>query len=126
MIGHAKIFSLIENHHLSTEIDQIQIDGYKCFNVCRKKEGNRGHNSGGIAVYICKTVLPGVSKIPSSGSENLLIKLNRSFFGLERDIAITFSYCVPEYSYYQLREQLDIFGDLEYKLSCIGEDIDKL
>ena len=61
-----------------------------------------------------------MSKIPSSGSENILIKLDKTFFGLDRDVAITFSYCVPEYSSYQLREQLDVFGDLVYKLSCVG------
>ena len=126
MIGKAKIFGLIETHHLATEIDQIQIDGYKCFNVCRKKKSNRGRNSGGIAVYICNTILQGVSKIPTSGSENILIKLNKSFFGLERDVVATFSYCVPEYSSFQLREQLDVFGDLEYKLSSVGAECDKL
>ena len=125
-IGNAPIFSLIETHHLATEIDQIQIAGYKCYNVCRKKKGNRGRNSGGIAVYISNRILPGVSKIPSVGSENLLIKLNKTFFGLDRDVAITFSYCVPEYSSYQLREQLDIFGDLEFKLGCVGAEVDKL
>ena len=56
VIGNARIFGLIETHHLSTEIDQIQIDGYKCFNVCRKKKSNRGRNSGGIAVYVCNTI----------------------------------------------------------------------
>ena len=126
LIGKAKIFGLIETHHLATEIDQIQIDGFKCFNVCRKKKSNRGRNSGGIAVYVCNTILQGVSKIPSSGSENILIKLSKTFFGLERDVAITFSYCVPEYSSFQLREQLDVFGDLEYKLSCVGAECDKL
>ena len=117
MIGNAKIFGLIESHHTATEIDQIQIDGFKCFNVCRKKKSNRGRNSGGIAVYVCNTILQGVSKIPTSGSENILIKLNKTFFGLERDVVVTFSYCVPEYSSFQLREQLDVFGDLEFKYS---------
>ena len=61
IIGDSKIFGLIETHHLATEIDQIQINGYKCFNVCRKKRGNRGRNSGGIAVYISNTLVKGVS-----------------------------------------------------------------
>ena len=126
MIGKSKIFCLIETHHLASEIDQIQINGYKCFNVSRKKKSNRGRNSGGIAVYVCNSILHGVSKIPSSGSENMLIKLNKFFFGLERDVVTTFSYCVPEYSSFQLREQLDIFGDLEHKLSCVGSECDKL
>ena len=126
IIGNSRIFGLIETHHLATEIDQIQINGYKCFNVCRKKRGNRGRNSGGIAVYICNTLIKGVAKIPSSGSENILLKLDKTFFGLKRDIVVTFSYCVPEYSSYQLREQLDIFGDLEYKLGCVGTESDIL
>ena len=126
VIGKSKIFGLIETHHLDTEIDQIQINGYKCFNVCRKKRGNRGRNSGGIAVYICNTIIKGITKIPSSGSENILIKLNKAFFGIKRDIVITFSYCVPVYSSFQLREQLDIFGDLEYKLGCVGSESDIL
>ena len=126
MIGKATIFGLIENHHLATEIDQIQIDGFKCFNVCRKIKGNRGRNSGGIAVYVCNTIIEGASKIPSTGSENILVKLNQFFFGLKRDIVLTFSYCVPEYSSFQIREQLYVFGDLEFKLSSVGAECDKL
>ena len=124
-INGAKIFSLIETHHTAEEIDQIQLDGYKCYNVCRKKR-RLGRNSGGIAVYIHESILKGVQKIPSSGSENILIKLKQNFFGLSNDIVVCFSYCVPEYSSYQLREQLDIYGDLEQKLSSVGQHVDKL
>ena len=67
-----------------------------------------------------------MTKVPTSGSENVLIKLNKTFFGLNSDIVVCFSYCVPEYSSYQLREQLDIFGDLELKLANVGPDIDKI
>ena len=124
-INGARIFALLETHHTSTEIDQIQFSGYKCFNVCRKKR-QFGRNSGGIAVYVENSILDGVKKIPSSGSENILLKLKQSFFGLDRDIAICFSYCVPENSSFQVREQLDVFGDIELKLSSLGQDIDKL
>ena len=41
-------------------------------------------------------------------------------------MAVCFSYCVPEYSSYQIREQLDVFGDLEQKLSAVGPHVDKL
>ena len=81
IIGDVKIFSLIETHHLASEIDQIQIDGFKCFNVCRKKKSKVGRNSGGFAVYVSISLLQGVSKIPSSGSENIAIKLNNHFLG---------------------------------------------
>ena len=77
-VGNAKIFALIETHHVASEIDQLQLQGFKCFNVCRKKQ-NQGRNSGGIAVYVHETLIKGVQKIPSSGSENLLIKLKQDF-----------------------------------------------
>ena len=124
-VGNAKFFGLIETHHVASEIDQLQLSGFKCFNVCRKKN-NQGRNSGGIAVYVHETLIKGVQKIPSTGSENLLIKLKHNFFGLQRDLVISFSYCVPENSSYQIREQLDIYGDLEMKLSGVGQHVDKL
>ena len=86
-INNAKIFGLIETHHIATEIDQLQIDGFKCYNVCRKKK-QVGRNSGGIAVYVHENLVKGVQKIPSSGSENVLIRLNHRFFGLLRDIGL--------------------------------------
>ena len=121
----AQIFALLETHHTAAEIDQIQLIGYKCFNVCRKKR-QFGRNSGGIAVYVEKNILQGVKKIPSSGSENVLIKLKQSYFGLSRDLVVSFSYCVPENSSFQVREQLDVFGDIELKLSSVGQAVDKL
>ena len=124
-INGAKIFSLLETHHTASEIDQIQLNGYKCFNVCRKKR-RTGRNSGGIAVYVHNTVIEGVKRVPSSGSENVLIKLDQNFFGLSRDIVICFSYCVPENSSFQKREQLDVYGDIELKLSSVGQNTDKM
>ena len=59
------------------------------------------------------TVIEGVKRVPSSGSENVLIKLDQNFFGLSRDIVICFSYCVPENSSFQKREQRDVCGDIE-------------
>ena len=68
VVKNIKLFSLIETHHVSTEIDQIQIDGFKCFNNCRKKKPGPGRNSGGLAVYVCKSLSQGVTKLPASGS----------------------------------------------------------
>ena len=102
-VGNAKIFGLLETHHVATDIDQLQLQGFKCYNVCRKKK-SQGRNSGGIAVYVHETLIKGVQKIPSPGSENLLIKLKQNFFGLKRDLVVCFSYCVPENSSYQVRE----------------------
>ena len=75
---HSPLFKsgLIETHHVATEIDQLQLQGFKCYNVCRKKK-RQGRNSGGIAVYVHETISKGVQKIPSHGSENLLLKPGR-------------------------------------------------
>ena len=100
-LGNAKIFGLVETHHVAADIDQLQLQGFKCYNVCRKKR-RQGRNSGGIAVYVHETLIKGVQKIPSSGSENLLIKLKQNFFGLNRDLVVCFSYCVPDNSSYQV------------------------
>ena len=125
VIKHVKIFALLETMHTASQIEEIQLPGYKCFNVCRKKR-QMGRNSGGIAVYVDKSLVDGVKRIPSPGTENILIKLKSHFFGLKRDIVVCFSYCVPENSSYQKREQLDVFGDIEQKLSSLGHNIDKL
>ena len=121
-IKNAQIFALLETHHTAAEIDQIQLIGYICFNVCRKKR-QFDRNSGGNAVYVKNNIFQGVKKIPS---ENVLIKLKQSYFGLSRDLVVSFSYCVPENSSFQVREQLDVFGDIELKLSSVGQAVDKL
>ena len=33
-IGDARIFGLVETHHIASEIDQIQLEGFTCYNVC--------------------------------------------------------------------------------------------
>ena len=111
------IFGLIETHHTSDDIDKLQILGYKCFQACRKKQ-KFGRKHGGLAVYIHDSVSAGVTKVPpTQGSETIIIKLNKDFFGLCNDIFIPFSYCVPAYSSYAVRTQYDPYTDLEQKLS---------
>ena len=82
-VGNSNIFGFLETHHVSTEIDQLQIQGFKCFNVCRKKK-RQGRNSGGIAVYVHESLMSGINKIPTSGSENTLIKLEQSLFWIKQ------------------------------------------
>ena len=56
VIKNVKIFALLETMHTASEIEQIQLPGYKCYNVCRKKR-QMGRNSGGIAVYVDNSIL---------------------------------------------------------------------
>ena len=117
------IFGLIETWHTSDDIDKLQILGYKCFQACRKKL-KYGRKHGGIAVYVHNTILSGVSKVSTTGSETVQIKLDRDTFSLDRDTILSFSYCSPANSSYVQRTQLDSYDDLEQKLSCLGQDVD--
>ena len=100
----------------STEDACLHIDGYKCFNICRPK-GKKA--SGGLAVYVHNSIKAGVAKMPLAGTESIIIKLRKDFFGLKKDIFICFAYCVPHNSPI-LGEKFmpsDIFEDLEQKLA---------
>ena len=122
-VSRHSIFGLIETQHTSDDIDKLQVLGYKCFQACRKKL-KYGRKHGGIAVYVHNSLLPGVSKIATTGSETVQIKLDRDIFSLDRDTVISFTYCSPANSSYVQRTQLDTYEDLEQKLSCLGQDVD--
>ena len=117
------IFGLIETQHNSDDIDKLQILDYKCFQACRKKlKFERKH--GGTAVYMHNSLLQGVSKVATTGSETVQIKLDRDAFSLDRDTVISFTSCSPANSSYIQKTQLDTYDDLEHKLSCLGQDVD--
>ena len=118
-----QIFGLIETHHTSDDIDKLHILGYKCFQVCRKKL-KFGRKHGGLAVYVHNSILSGINKVPTSGSETIQLKLKKEDFSLAKDLVLTFAYCSPANSSYTQRTQLDIFEDLEQKFGVFGNDVD--
>jgi len=117
------IFGLLETHHTADDVSQLQLVGYKCYQVCRKKL-LRGRKSGGIAVFVHDSIARGVKRINTSGSESIFIKLSKEYFSFERDIIVSFCYFVPYGSSYQTRTQYDPFEDLEQKLSNVSNDCD--
>ena len=117
------IFGLLETHHTADDVSQLQVVGYKCYQVCRKKLV-RGRKSGGICVYVHDSVARGVTRINTPGSESIFIKLSKDFFSFERDIVVSFCYCVPSGSSYQTRTQFDPFEDIEQKLSNVSNEYD--
>ena len=117
------IFGLIETHHTAEDSHLMQISNYRCFEVCRKKL-KRGPKSGGICVYIHDSISSGVSKVNAPGSESVLIRLKKDFFHLDRDIIVSFTYCVPAGSSYQLRTQFDPLEDFVEKISSFEESCD--
>ena len=114
-----QIFGLIETHHIAEDIDQLQIWGFKCFQTCRKKQ-KVGRKHGGLAVYVNDTIIEGVQKVPTQGSETIVLKLKKDFFKLANDLYILFSYCVPQNSSFAIRTQFDPFTDLNQKIAGLG------
>ena len=119
----SKILGLIETQHTAEDIDKLQIVGFKCFQVCRKKK-KAGRKHGGIAVFVHDSILGGISKISTQGSEVIILKLDKTFFKLLRDSFLVFSYCSPSNSSYTIRTQLDPINDLEQKLSNLPPNSD--
>ena len=72
-VNNYQIFGLLETQHTANEIDQLQILNYKCYQVCRKKL-KYGRKNGGIAVYVHNSICGGVKKLPTDGSQSILIK----------------------------------------------------
>jgi hypothetical protein len=101
----------------------MQIAGYRCFQVCRKKL-KKGPKSGGICVYIHESISPGVSKVNTSGSESVIIRVKKEYFHLDRDIIVSFSYCVPAGSSYQIRTQFEPLEDFLEKISSFDDSCD--
>ena len=96
------IRGLLETHHIADNIALMQLPGYRCFNVCPKKLTN-GPKSGGICVYVHESISTGVSKVNRPGPESILVKLKNNFFSFERDIIVSFIYCVPNGRSFQTR-----------------------
>ena len=112
-------------HHTAEDVPLMQISQYRCFQVCRKKL-KKGPKNGGICVYIHQSITQGVSKVSTAGSESIFIKLKKDFFNLDRDIIVSFTYCVPNGSSYQIRTQFDPLDDYVEKLSNISGSYDLL
>ena len=67
------LFGLIETQHTAEDVSQLQLPGYKCYQVCRSKL-KRGRKSGGICVYVHESISRGVRKINTVGSESILVR----------------------------------------------------
>ena len=115
------IFCLLETHHTAEQVGSLHIDQFKNHSICRPKPKNarRYKPSGGLSLYIRKTMVAGVVILPEPGTESIFIKLRKQFFGLENDVIVCFSYCVPTSSAVLNRDFMpeDLFEDLGTKLS---------
>ena len=120
-----KIFGLVETQHVAEDIDRLQIPDFKCFQVCRKKM-KAGRKHGGIAVFIHKSIVGGVTKVATQGSDSIIFRLDNTFFDLNKMTYLVFTYFSPANSSYSLRANLEPFHDLEQKLSLLEPNSEKI
>ena len=113
-----EIQKLIHNHDIICFLESWlgphdacpNIDGYIAFRSERKKHRKAKRNSGGILVYCKQEISGGISKISTSHSDIMWLKLDRSYFGLDQDIYMCMAYIIPETSPH--RDDFDIFEEL--------------
>ena len=119
------ILGLVETQHTSDDYDELQIESYKCFPLCRKKL-RQGRKHGGIAAYVHLSVAKGVTRVPTPGSDAIVLKLDRVFFRQSKDVYLIFSYCSPANSSFTIRTESDPISGLEEIIASLGPNTDTL
>ena len=110
---------------MAEDIDKLQINDFKCYQACRKTK-KFGRKHGGIAVFVHNSILRGVSKVGTLGSDSIILKLDKNYFKLDKDTYLLFVYCSPANSSYITRTGLDTFPDLEEQLANLENDSEKI
>ena len=134
------IFIVIETW-LGSQDACPQIKGYMNFCSERKKKCKAKRNSGGLIIYYRQELGKGVCKLASDTTDIIWVKLDRLFFGTNKDIYICAAYISPQNSssnsgislddkFEGLHKELDwyttigdvaIIGDLNSRVGTIQE-----
>ena len=104
------IIGIIETHCEPSDI--VVLDGYCTISYCRPKSQLACKPSGGISVFIKKSLKSGI-KVAKIAEYSIWLKLCKSSFQLENDIFIAFSYLPPENSAFSRINDTDILDFLE-------------
>lgn len=79
--------------------NEIKIPGFHFVDSSnRNKHKKARHNSGGINIFVQNSISKGIKKLPKSHSDILWIKMDRTFFKLNKDIYVATIYISPEHS----------------------------
>ena len=103
--------------------NDLRMDGY-ADPICkfRKKKKGAKRDSGGLCCFIRNSIIKGVTEVSWDFEDGLCLKMDRLFFGWERDAYILFVYMKPISS---SRGDLDIgvdgFETLENKIAEVSE-----
>ena len=107
--------------HITLQMTSINCNflGLNAIKLAGKKK-KFGRKHGGIAVFVHESITKGVSKIPTKGSDLIILKLDRMFFNLMEDTYLFFAYCSPANSSYTQRTDNDPFSEIEENISNLG------
>ena len=95
IINKHDIFGIVQTHADSNS--NLQIHDFRHY--VKQRENSKGkRNSGGIAVYIRKTIIEGNSFATARNKNILWIKLDKSFFELDKDLYLGIVYISPNTS----------------------------
>ena len=79
--------------------NNTNLNGYKQYTSFRSfKHKNAKRNSGGVAVLIKNNIAKGVSKLKSASDDSIWLKLDKNFFGLEKNLYLCCCYLIPQNS----------------------------
>ena len=90
----------------------ISVEGYHSFTVCRPKSRNNRH-FGGLAILTRKDIKQFVSILPNTHKDYQWVKFDKNFFGLNHDLFVCVVYYPPSQSVYMHNLSMDIFQLLE-------------
>ena len=120
----------INNPHFLKTISQFSIIGFvetwtndsdSIFNIPgfhfvhgsnRKKHRKARRNSGGINIFVKNSLSKGVNKLPNSHNDILWIRLDHSYFKVDKDIFLATVYISPENSSQKVSDMESVYEQL--------------
>ena len=79
--------------------NNTNVNGYKQYTSFRRyKHKNAKRNSGGVAVLIKNNIAKGVTKQKSASDDCIWLKLDKNFFGFDKNLYLCCCYLIPQNS----------------------------
>ena len=110
----------IQETHVSTDKVIEKMEDYVLVPHCREISANKRY-FGGMLIIIRKALQKGVKINKNKDKDLLEVTLKKSFFGLQRDVQILFTYASPITSCYTKSRTENIIDKIE-KIVTIGND----
>lgn len=104
------ILCLIETHCSLDEA--LSLQGYRAVHLVRPKSKRTNKISGGLSIYVKDNIRAGVKFLEHASNDYIWMRLDGTFFGLNKDLFICFLYNPPAYSSYSQTLDENIFDNI--------------